>query len=110
MAELLKTNNIKLTHFLRFFLSVNQDQFYVYYSFRYFKVWNFFNQAFYKFEAIFSFFVVLFRDTINSKAEPVAVLFQLISFLCFVVPVLLVAAEGVSYLIPFYLLIFGNLI
>ena len=39
----------------------------VYYNFPCFKVWNFFNQAFYRFEDNISFFIILFRKSINCK-------------------------------------------
>ena len=50
----------------------------VYYNFRYFKVRNFLNQTFYKLEDVFSFLVILFRNTISPKLESATVLFQLI--------------------------------
>ena len=80
MTERPKANNYRLTHFLRFFVGIirTNSMCSAYYNFRYLKVWNFLNQVFYKFKDIFSFFVILFRNTINSNAEYAALLFQLI--------------------------------
>ena len=72
-----KVTQRTIIHFLRFFCRYNQDSFYVltYYSLRYFKIWNFFNQVFYKFRDVF--FVVLFKNTINPKTGSTILLFQL---------------------------------
>ena len=87
MTEHRKVDNNRLTHFLHFFclfccccyIQVRTNSMCsLRYNFRYFKVRNFFNQAFSKYEDVFSFFVILFRNTINPKAESATVLFQLI--------------------------------
>ena len=91
MTEHRKVDNNRLTHFLHFvclfcccccYIQVRTNSMCsVRYNFRYFKVRNFFNQAFSKYEDVFSFFVILFRNTINPKAESATVLFQLIKAL-----------------------------
>lgn len=97
-----KVTQRAIIHFLRFFCRYNQDSFYVltYYSLRYFKIWNFFNQVFCKFKDVFSFFVVLLRTLSILRQGQESYCSNLAGFFCFVVAVLLFAAEGVSCLTP----------
>ena len=83
MTEGRKEHNNRLTQVLCFFVGIikNNSMFSVYYGFRHLKVWNFFNLAFYKFQDVFIFFVILFRNTISSKADSATALFQLITLL-----------------------------
>ena len=62
-------------HFLRFFVGAIWPILCVLsISFRYFKAWDF-NQTF-KFEDVFKFFVILFKNTINPKEDFATVLFD----------------------------------
>ena len=80
MTERCRANNNRLTHFLHFSVGIIRahSMCSVYYNFRYFKVRNFLNQTFYKLEDVFSFLVILFRNTISPKLESATVVFQLI--------------------------------
>ena len=69
MTERRIANNDRLTQVLHFFCRYNQDQFYVLclLQLSVFQGLELLQSAFYKFEDNFSFFVILFRNTINCK-------------------------------------------